>query len=108
MAIHQQGEPTPAPKKLSIFQKEDGSFEVYYYGQLIEPSDDGLVHIVDDGKDCVIVTTPMEFISAKEKGLVLKTNREDNTFYLEDSESGKILHINPMEAGGLLHILPYE
>lgn len=106
MAIHQQGEPAPAPKRLSIFQKEDGSFEVYFYGNLVEPSEDGLVHINDEGEDYVIVTTPIDFLSTKEKAIVLKTNKEDNTFYFEDSTSGKILHIKPMEAGGLLHILP--
>ena len=108
MAIHQQGEPAPAPKKLSIFQKEDGTFEVYHYGNLIEPSEDGLVHIIDDnGEDCVIVTTPMDFMSVKGNSLILKTNKEDGTFYFEDSASGKILHVKPMEAGGLLHVLPF-
>lgn len=106
MAIHQQGEPAPAPKKLSIFQKEDGRFEVYFYGNLVEPSEDGLVHINDEGEDYVIVTTPMDFLSVKGKSIVLKTNKEDNTFYFEDSASGRILHVKPIEAGGLLHVLP--
>lgn len=108
MAIHQQGEAAPAPKKLSIFQKNDGSFEVYFHGNLVEPSEDGLVHIDNDGEDCVIVTTPMDFMSVKGKSLVLKTNKMDGTFYFEDSASGKILHVKPMEAGGLLHVLPFE
>lgn len=107
MAIHQQGEPAPAPKKLSIFQ-DGNSFKVYFYGNLIEPSEDGLVHINDNGEDCVIVTTPMDFMSVKGNSLVLKTNKEDGTFYFEDSASGKILHVKPMEAGGLLHVLPFE
>lgn len=106
MGVYQQGTTPPAPPKLSIFQNEDGSFEVYFHGNLVEPSEDGLVHINDDGEDCVIITAPMDFLSVKEKSIILKTDKEDNTFYFEDSETGTILHVEPLKVGGLLHVLP--